>query len=224
MVMYTIGRGDTLGNIAKRFYGSASKFPLLVAANKIPNPDKLSIGQRLVIPEAAVALGASNAAIPNPMVVSSSSERRIASIHPSVATRARAMVHLCSQSGVEVVITQGLRSWQEQDQLYAKGRTILPLGSEHFVTMAKGGQSYHNFGLAFDIVVLDAIGKADWDVSHSGWATAAEIGKSLGLEWGGDWKKFKDRPHFQYTGGLPLAECCSLYKSGMDSIWARVVG
>jgi peptidoglycan LD-endopeptidase CwlK len=120
-------------------------------------------------------------------------------------------------------VTQGLRTWEEQDALYAKGRSVAPLGKKYFVTMAKGGQSYHNFGLAFDIVVLDSVGKADWDPSHAGWKEAAVVGKSLGLEWGGDWKTFKDLPHFQYIGGLPLKTCCELYPSGLPAVWQRVV-
>jgi peptidoglycan L-alanyl-D-glutamate endopeptidase CwlK len=89
--------------------------------------------------------------------------------------------------------------------------------------MAKGGQSYHNFGLAFDIVVLDAVGKADWDVSHPGWKQAGALGRSVGLEWGGDWTGFKDWPHFQYTGGLSLVQCRSLFPQGLDALWYRVV-
>ncbi|TLY41369.1 MAG: M15 family metallopeptidase [Nitrospirae bacterium] len=93
---------------------------------------------------------------------------------------------------------------------------------KYIVTKAKGGQSYHNFGLAFDIVVLDSLGKADWDTNHPGWKKAGDLGKSVGLEWGGDWKSFKDLPHFQYTGGLTLEECRELFPSGLEAIWAKV--
>src|SRR2546427_295988 len=106
--------------------------------------------------------------------------------------------------------------------VYAKGRTVPPIGKKYIVTKAKGGQSYHNFGLAFDIVVLDSLGKADWDTNHPGWNKAGDLGKSVGLEWGGDWKSFKDLPHFQYTGGLTLEECRELFPSGLEAIWAKV--
>jgi len=91
------------------------------------------------------------------------------------------------------------------------------------VTKARGGQSYHNFGLAFDIVILDSIGKATWDTTHPGWKVSADIGKSLGLEWGGDWTGFKDIPHFQYTGGVSLATCRELFPSGLEGIWRQIV-
>ncbi len=83
------------------------------------------------------------------------------------------MIDLASHEGLGLLVTQGLRTWAEQDALYAKGRTIPPIGKLFVVTKARGGQSWHNFGLAFDIVVLDALGKNDWDISHPGWATAA---------------------------------------------------
>jgi hypothetical protein len=107
--------------------------------------------------------------------------------------------------------------------LYTKGRTVPPIGKKYIVTNAKGGQSYHNFGLAFDVVVLDSIGKADWDVTHPGWTAAAKVGKSFGLEWGGDWKGFKDMPHFQYNAGLSLTSCRALYASGgFAGVWEKV--
>jgi peptidoglycan L-alanyl-D-glutamate endopeptidase CwlK len=92
------------------------------------------------------------------------------------------MLDLCAQAGIPLLITQSLRTWEEQDALYAKGRTVAPIGAKYIVTSDKGGQSWHNFGLAFDIVVLDSMGTADWDTSHPGWAKAAEVGKSVGLE------------------------------------------
>jgi hypothetical protein len=231
MVTYIVQRGDTLGKIARRFYGDAGKFPLIVAANRIPDPDRLTVGRRLVIPDLAVVEGAAEPAVVPPALRPVSpvlppttlSLQRLGQLHPALRTRGAAFLELCSHSGLAILVTQGLRTWEDQDALYAKGRTIPPIGRKFVVTMAKGGQSYHNFGLAFDIVVLDSIGKADWNTNHPGWRTAGALGKSLGLEWGGDWKKFQDRPHFQYTGGLSLGQCRNLFPSGLDEVWRRVV-
>jgi len=63
----------------------------------------------------------------------------------------------------------------------------------------------HNFALAFDVVPLDA-GKPVWNVSNSVWQRVGIAGKACGLEWAGDWKQFREVAHFQYTGGLSLAE------------------
>jgi peptidoglycan L-alanyl-D-glutamate endopeptidase CwlK len=109
-----------------------------------------------------------------------------------------------------------------QDKLYAKGRTEEPIGRRHIVTNAKGGQSFHNFGLAFDIVILGDGGKANWDTNDPAWKRAGEIGKSVGLEWGGDWTRLKDLPHFQYIGGLTAADCRKLYPSGLQAIWDKI--
>ena len=78
------------------------------------------------------------------------------------------------------------------------------------VTNAKGGQSIHNYGLAFDIVMLydnDGNGtfeEASWSMikdfdkdSKADWMEVTNLFKSRGWEWGGDWKSFKDAPHFQ---------------------------
>jgi len=82
------------------------------------------------------------------------------------------------------------------------------------VTNAKGGQSIHNYGLAFDIVMLydnDGDGtfeEASWSMikdfdkdSKADWMEVTNYFKSKGWEWGGDWKSFKDAPHFQMDFG-----------------------
>lgn len=82
------------------------------------------------------------------------------------------------------------------------------------VTNAKGGQSIHNYGLAFDIVMLydnDGDGnfeEASWSMirdfdkdSVADWKEITNYFKSKGWEWGGDWKSFKDAPHFQMDFG-----------------------
>lgn len=99
--------------------------------------------------------------------------------------------------GVRLRFTHTLRTIEEQNQLYAQGRT--KKGS--IVTNAKGGQSIHNYGLAFDIVILldeDGNGTFEKAVWNGKWfnVVVAEL-KRYGFEHGGDWK-FKDAPHFQY--------------------------
>lgn len=98
------------------------------------------------------------------------------------------------------------RSNALQDKLYSQ---------KPKVTNAKGGQSIHNYGLAFDIVLLydnDGNGtfeEASWSMikdfdkdSKADWMEVTNFFKSKGYEWGGDWKKFKDNPHFQMDFGF----------------------
>lgn len=156
-------------------------------------------------------------------MLDSLNQSRLSQLHPKVNALGASLIAEAAKRGIPVLITQGLRTWEEQDALYAKGRTVAPIGKQYIVTKAKGGQSYHNFGLAFDLAPLDSVGKADWDTSHPSWKVLAEIGKSLGLEWGGDWVGFKDLPHFQYTAGISLATCRTLYTKGqLNAVWAAV--
>jgi len=179
MATYTVRPGDTLGKIAKKFYGDARRFTLIVSANSIVNPDKLTVGKELVIPDVPAVVGGepAPAETPAPPVTGALAaasptaklnEQRLAQVHTILAIRGRCMIELCAYAGIAVLVTQGLRTWEEQDALYAKGRTVPPIGKKYIVTKAKGGQSYHNFGLAFDIVVLDSLGKADWDTNSPG--------------------------------------------------------
>lgn len=128
-------------------------------------------------------------------------DKKLRGVHPAVAAKARQLVTNAYKKGISVIITQGLRTIEEQNELYAQGRTK----PGKIVTNAKGGYSYHNFGLAFDFAILKDDGSVSWNVDDK-WKRVGAIGKSLGLEWGGDWKDFKDYPHFQYTFGLSLAD------------------
>ena len=107
MLTHVVVRGDTLGGLARRFYGDASSYTLIVAANRIADPDRLSIGQELIIPDAAVA---SRAGVPSPSPASTPfttrvmgmNEERFLQIHPGLAARGRTQVELCARRGLAV--------------------------------------------------------------------------------------------------------------------------
>jgi peptidoglycan LD-endopeptidase CwlK len=130
-------------------------------------------------------------------------------LHPVVSAKKDELISLAADKGINIVITQDFRSIEEQDKLYAKGRTA---GGD-IVTNAKGGESYHNFGLAIDFALLSINGAVIWDMNYDGngnsradWDEVVEIAKGLGFEWGGDWRSFKDYPHLQYDFGLSIWE------------------
>ena len=100
--------------------------------------------------------------------------------------------------GVKVILTSSYRSIEEQDKLYAAGRTK----PGKIVTNACGGYSWHNFGLAGDYAFV-INGKVTW---NGPWDTFGKVARECGLEWGGSWVKFKDRPHVQMTCGKTLAQ------------------
>ena len=120
------------------------------------------------------------------------SQKAIDSLDPSLQPIARQFLTDAHAAGYKVVITSGRRTMAEQAALYAQGRTT----SGSVVTKAQPGDSAHNFGLSFDFAFANTLGQPTWP-ENGPWAEVAAIGKKLGLEWGGDWKSFKDRPHLE---------------------------
>ncbi len=121
-------------------------------------------------------------------------------LKPKVKELAEKLINECKQQGHQIVVTQTLRTIEEQDALYAQGRTK----PENIVTKAKGGYSLHNFGVAFDICPI-VNRKAEWNDNEL-FKKIGEIGMKIGLEWGGTWTSFLDLPHFQYLAGYSLAD------------------
>ncbi|AWG44188.1 hypothetical protein BEH_24305 [Priestia filamentosa] len=128
------------------------------------------------------------------------SEKKVVGLHQTIASKALQLVEMAYNKGYYIAITQGLRTPDEQNALYAQGRTK----PGKIVTNAKGGQSIHNYGLAFDFAVFDENQNPVW--TGNTYNKVGALGKQLGLEWGGDWKSFKDLPHFEYTFGLTLKQ------------------
>ena len=126
--------------------------------------------------------------------------RSLDDLAPPAKQLAEAFIAAAKAEGIDLLVTSTYRDSESQDALYAQGRTT----PGNIVTRAKAGQSWHNWRCALDVVPL-VNGKAIWD-DQALWKQVGEIGKSCGLEWAGDWVTFKEFPHFQYTGGLTLAQ------------------
>ena len=122
--------------------------------------------------------------------------------HPVVRESALEVVRRAYAEGINVQISEGYRSNARQNHLYAQGRTR----SGNIVTNARGGYSWHNYGIAVDFFLTNHTGStAIWTVD-SKWRRAAEIAIDLGFEWGGKWTSFVDYPHLQMAGGLTMAQ------------------
>lgn len=124
----------------------------------------------------------------------------LSSLNPHVALLAQQFINLCSANGLNITVIEAFRSWDKQDILYAQGRTTV--GS--IVTNAEGGESYHNWGLAFDCAPVEN-GRINWN-NINAFNIMGDLGQKVGLEWGGNWTSYAinlvDLPHFQYTFGL----------------------
>ena len=119
--------------------------------------------------------------------------RDITKCHPRLRQLAKELVVECQKKGLSIKLTECLRTVEEQNDLYAKGRT--KPGS--IVTNAKGTSysSMHQWGVAFDICRND--GKGAYYDSDGFFTKVGKIGMQLGLEWGGSWTSPVDKPHFQ---------------------------
>lgn len=122
--------------------------------------------------------------------VDARSEKAIATLLPQVQPMARALVQKAAAAGITIRVLSGLRSFAEQDALYAQGRTA----PGPIVTKARGGYSNHNFGIAFDVGVFEG---NRYLADSPKYKAVGVLGMDLGLEWGGSWKTIVDQPHFQ---------------------------
>ncbi|UNL92753.1 peptidase M15 [Paenibacillus polymyxa] len=146
--------------------------------------------------------------------VRAKSANRIAGLSDIQRKAAELLIDFAYACGVPIVITQGLRTIDEQNGLYAQGRSK----PGQIVTNARGGYSYHNFGVAIDFALLLPDGKnVSWDMRRDGdgdgiadWDEVVAEAKRIGWNWGGDWRSFKDYPHFEMTFGLSTAD----YRAG----------
>jgi peptidoglycan L-alanyl-D-glutamate endopeptidase CwlK len=147
-------------------------------------------------------------------------------LHPLMRGKVVSTVLKCRDIGLPIGIYCTIRSFKAQDTLFSLGRDLngIVADKSKVVSNARGGFSFHQYGLATDIVFKDSKGNWTWDIPFSEWQKMGEIGKGFGLEWGGDWK-FQDLPHFQYTKGLAsIHTALELYnKGGLDSVWKEIV-
>ena len=128
------------------------------------------------------------------------SEERLKDVHPLLAEKIHSLAAQLLSEGISVRVTQGMRSWDEQARLYAQGRST----PGKILTNAPAGSSWHQYGLAVDLVPMIELGP-DWNTTHPTWLRMIEIGKGLGLVSGSVWRTFADYPHFQLTGNLPVS-------------------
>jgi len=137
-------------------------------------------------------------------IMSLSNDAHIDTMHPKIRDKVRAFMAKCQALGIPFDITSSHRTWEQQSKLYAQGRTT----EGPVVTQAKAGESYHNYGLAFDFIPI-VNGKRKYDS-----VTMERIGKLAekeGFNWGDE---FNDRPHIEYKQYGTISKLRALYNSG----------
>lgn len=140
--------------------------------------------------------------------------QRVKLLHPAIRDEVAELIGKIEINNPFVIrIVQGLRTIDEQNALYAQGRTK----PGDIVTNAKGGSSYHNYGLAFDFCLLYD-GKISWDTNFDGdkdgqkdWQEVVQMFKNNGYTWGGDFHSIPDAPHLEKTFGHNWRELLEKY-------------
>jgi len=147
------------------------------------------------------------------------------SLKPEIQDKVSALLDFCQQSALEILIYCTFRSFENQAKLYCQGRTVDQIAVKAIelaniyhrddlsqlllatkpqpgaiVTFAAPGQSLHNYGLAFDAVPV-ANGKLIWGNTSPEerklWQLYGKLGRKAGLDWAGNWRKFREYPHLQ---------------------------
>ena len=147
---------------------------------------------------------------------------RLNELYPPLAQLATQLINQLAAQGVDVEVSQGLRTWPEQEALYAQGRTA----PGPIVTRAKPEQSWHTFGCAFDIDIQTTVGTLDWTGNSPAWMATIAAGEGLGLTAGAEFRTFPDKPHFQFTGRFPVTpddEVLYLFRNGgLQAVWDEI--
>jgi len=140
------------------------------------------------------------------------SERCIRTLHPKAQQAAREFLTTLRGAGIDARIISGTRTYAEQDALYRIGRFG---NTSPRVTNARGGQSNHNFGIAWDLGIFDA-GK--YLKTKTPYREAATH-KPAAVEWGGDWVTFPDLPHYQLSvGGATMTDIRTRFEKGQPFV------
>lgn len=143
---------------------------------------------------------------------------RVCLLHPAIKDEVIDLIGKIEIANPKFVIriVQGLRTIDEQNELYAQGRTK----PGNIVTNAKGGSSYHNYGLAFDFCLLYD-GKVSWDTGfdadkdgQADWQEVVKTFKANGYTWGGDFHSIPDAPHLEKTFGNNWRTLLEKYNKG----------
>jgi hypothetical protein len=135
---------------------------------------------------------------------------RVNKLHPKVRSTFSMFVSAVeAELNITLRVTSGFRTDKEQQALYDKGRTAASKAAgERIVTNAKPGESYHNYGLAIDVVEMK-VNKPNWNCDY---AAMAKIAERYGIAWGGNFKKLVDKPHFELSLGYKVSELKNIYK------------
>lgn len=146
------------------------------------------------------------------------SEEKIKALHPLARDKARGFINAVEQKlGIKLRVVDGYRPFARQQDYYNQPTDGIDNDNDgqidepdEKITNARPGYSYHNFGLAFDVVPIIG-GKATYNLAPGVWERIAAVAKRFGFIWGGSFKSIVDKPHFEMHVGKDLAQLRELY-------------
>jgi peptidoglycan L-alanyl-D-glutamate endopeptidase CwlK len=256
--IHRVASGETLILIAKR--NGVTLEALLASNPQITNANRIAVGQSVTIPAggvvipstagapavavAGVALGTvppvgASPVSPIGSVAFAAMDKRgkTTGLHPLFRERLAMLADILAQHGMKALITDGMRTIDEQDELFKKGRRGIP--GEAIVTKARGGESNHNYGLAVDMYpVLPAASGRDQvftdipDHASVEFARAfrriqnaiGEEAEGIGLFWGARFSGIADTPHVQLLAEHELSAkaCLKIFRdhgNNLQTVW-----
>jgi hypothetical protein len=159
-------------------------------------------------------------------LVDAVSELRLQLVCPALADKIRALDEKFQYRELDdhLEVVQGLRSWNQQQSLWLKGRDANGnvVNPAEIVTHAPPGNSYHEFGLAVDCCPRSLLAVPGWQPESPLWKVIADLARDLDLVSGSCWMH-KDLPHLQLTGKFPMSpddEVRQIFKdAGMSMVW-----
>lgn len=143
-----------------------------------------------------------------------------ANVNQDFAGRVRQTLERARREGMDMQTDLVYRTFAQQDALYAQSRTA----PGPRVTNARGGQSWHNYGLGADLVFSTANGQPSWP-ENGNWTRYGQIAADNGLTWGGNWRN-PDRPHVEYHPGFDAGDAGQFVRDmrqgGLEGVWDRM--
>ncbi len=135
-------------------------------------------------------------------------ERNLTALQLPAQRAARRFMARVLADGIDARIISATRSYDEQNTLFRQGRFGNP---GHRITKARGGQSRHNFAIAWDLGIFEG---GAYLQNAAPYDRAAEVGLDEAIEWGGHWQSFQDRPHYRLAVGLRISEVRERFEAG----------
>jgi hypothetical protein len=143
-----------------------------------------------------------------------------ANVNQDFAGRVKQTLERARREGMDMQTDLVSRTIAQQDALYAQGRTE----PGQRVTNARGGQSWHNYGLGADVVFSTPNGQPSWP-ENGNWTRYGQIAADNGLTWGGNWRN-PDRPHVEYHPGFGAGDAGQFARDvrqgGLEAAWDRM--